>query len=103
MCCLMGFTTPAAVTWTVLVCNAGYGAMFALMPVVLSDVYGIEKLSKMHGVILSAWALAGLLGNQIARIALIFPDSYSPRIIIVGVIIMYMFGAYFCTRLWKNR
>lgn len=103
ICCLIGFTAPSAVTWTVLVCNAGYGAMFAVIPVILSDKYGLDNVGKMHGVILSAWALAGLVGNQISRISLIFPDSYSPRIIIICVIIMYMIGSYLCSRLWKNK
>lgn len=102
VCCLIGFSSHAAVTWTVLVCNAGYGAMFALLPVILSDKYGMENVSKIHGVVLSSWAVAGLVGNQIARIALIFPSSYSPRIIILCAIIIYTTGAYLCSRLWKK-
>lgn len=47
-------------------CNGGYGAMFSTMPCALSDRYGIDKVSEIHGVILSAWAFAGLSGNQIA-------------------------------------
>ena len=103
LCCLIGFTTPGAVTWTVLVCNAGYGAMFSVIPVILSDRYGIDKLSKIHGVILSSWALAGLIGNQVARIALIFPNSYSPRVIIMCVIAIYLFGTYICSRIYSKK
>lgn len=50
----------------VLICNAGYGAVFSTMPCALSDKYGVANVSEVHGVILSAWAFAGLTGNQLA-------------------------------------
>ena len=103
ICCLVGFTAPVAVSVVVLICNAGYGAMFAIMPSVLHDKYGMSNISKVHGFILSAWAFAGLTGNQLASLAKTLPDSYSPRIIIVVAIILYTLGSYLSTKLWSDK
>ncbi len=103
LCCLIGFTSPAAVSWVVLICNAGYGAMFAIMPSALYDKYGVDNVSKAHGVVLSAWAMAGLTGNQLARIAMWLPNSYSPRIIIFCAIFLYITATYFAIKLWKTK
>ena len=102
ICCMIGFTSPEAVSWVVLVCNAGYGAMFAIMPGVLSDKYGMNNVSKAHGVVLSAWAVAGLTGNQLASIAMWLPISYSPRVIIFSALILYIIAVYLSTKVWKN-
>lgn len=59
----------------ILLCNAGYGAMFSTMPSALSDRYGVERVSQVHGVILSAWAFAGLTGNQLANLVVRMSDS----------------------------
>lgn len=36
------------------------------MPTLLSDHYGMGNISAIHGLTLSAWAIAGLTGNQLA-------------------------------------
>ena len=46
--------------------NLGYGGGFSNLPTLLSDVYGMGKISSIHGIALSAWAMAGLTGNQVA-------------------------------------
>lgn len=46
--------------------NAGYGGGFSNVPTLLSDHFGMESISRIHGLCLSAWAFAGLTGNQIA-------------------------------------
>ena len=46
--------------------NAGYGGGFPNVPTLLSDHFGMEKISAVHGMCLSAWAFAGLTGNQMA-------------------------------------
>ncbi|MDY2698835.1 MAG: OFA family MFS transporter [Lachnospiraceae bacterium] len=48
------------------VVNAGYGGGFSNVPTLLSDHYGMKNISAIHGIILSAWAFAGLTGNQMA-------------------------------------
>ena len=46
--------------------NAGYGGGFSNVPTLLSDHYGMGNISAIHGITLSAWAFAGLTGNQLA-------------------------------------
>ena len=48
------------------VVNAGYGGGFSNVPTLLSDHYGMQNISAIHGIALSAWAFAGLTGNQVA-------------------------------------
>lgn len=47
--------------------NAGYGGGFSNVPTLLSDHYGMGSISAIHGITLSAWAFAGLTGNQLAN------------------------------------
>ncbi len=48
--------------------NAGYGGGLSNLPTLHSDVYGMGNISSLHGIALSAWAFAGLTGNQIAQV-----------------------------------
>jgi len=50
----------------IFVVNAGYGGGFSNVPTLLSDHYGMGSISAIHGITLSAWAFAGLTGNQLA-------------------------------------
>ena len=48
----------------------GYGGGFSTLPALLSSRFGMEKISKIHGLALSAWAIAGLTGNNMSEIIL---------------------------------
>jgi len=48
--------------------NAGYGGGFSNLPTLLSDHYGMKTISAIHGIALSAWAFAGLTGNNLANL-----------------------------------
>lgn len=50
----------------IFIVNAGYGGGFSNIPTLLSDHYGMSSISAIHGITLSAWAFAGLTGNQMA-------------------------------------
>ncbi len=56
----------AIVLVLIMVVNAGYGGGFSNVPTLLSDHYGMGSISALHGITLSAWAFAGLTGNQLA-------------------------------------
>ena len=56
----------ALVLILIMVVNAGYGGGFSNVPTLLSDHYGMGSISAIHGITLSAWAFAGLSGNQLA-------------------------------------
>ncbi len=57
---------PPAIGAALLVINACYGAGFSVIPGILADHYGMTNISKIHGAVLSAWGVAGLVGNQAA-------------------------------------
>jgi len=56
----------AIVIALIMMVNAGYGGGFSNVPTLLSDHYGMSNISAIHGITLSAWAFAGLTGNQMA-------------------------------------
>ncbi|MCM1063311.1 MAG: OFA family MFS transporter [Eubacterium sp.] len=64
----MGQTTILMILVLILlfVVNAGYGGGFSNVPTLLSDHYGMQNISAIHGITLSAWGIAGLTGNQLA-------------------------------------
>lgn len=59
-----------ATMWMILIMlflvNAGYGGGFSTLPVLLEQHFGMASVSTVHGLALSAWAFAGLSGNQLA-------------------------------------
>ncbi|KAB7788908.1 OFA family MFS transporter [Bifidobacterium cebidarum] len=67
-----------ALLWAVLamlfLVNAGYGGGFSTLPVLLDQHFGTKTVSTTHGLTLSAWAFAGLSGNQLAS----FVVTYAP-------------------------
>lgn len=80
---VLGLITGAIQNETAWICiillivvNLGYGGGFSNLPTLLSDVYGMGKISSIHGIALSAWAMAGLTGNQVA--SLIVKNSATP-------------------------
>lgn len=68
-----------------LVVNAGYGGGFSNLPTLLSDVYGMGKISSIHGIALSAWAIAGLTGNQIASAIVNATGSFNNVLIFTAI------------------
>jgi len=42
-----------------------YGGAFASIPAYIGDIFGTKQLGAIHGYILTAWALAGLIGPMI--------------------------------------
>ena len=56
--------------------NAGYGGGFSNVPTLLSDHFGMKSISAIHGLCLSAWAIAGLTGNQVASFIVNHTGTY---------------------------
>lgn len=52
------------------VVNSGYGGGFSTLPALLASRFGMDKISKIHGLALSAWAAAGLTGNNMSELVL---------------------------------
>ena len=80
-----GGIVPLAI---VLLCviNAGYGGGFSNLPTLLSDKFGMGDISKIHGLALSAWAFAGLSGNQLSAFIVSKTSSYNNVLYVTTVL-----------------
>ena len=67
-----------------LIINAGYGGGFSTLPALLSERFGMKRISQIHGLSLSAWAVAGLTGNNTSEIILKASDNNYQNIVIIG-------------------
>lgn len=67
-----------AVYVALIVVSACYGAGFSCLPSLLSDIFCMDNISKIHGLSLTAWAIAGLVGNQISNFVHNHTGSYNP-------------------------
>ncbi len=88
--------------------NMGYGGGFSNVPTLLSDHFGMRSISRIHGLCLSAWAFAGLAGNQIATFIVnhtgeFYLDASGNRINPIGyqnvlyfILVMYIVAGIIC-------
>lgn len=74
-----GINNGMTVLVIILLCviNAGYGGGFSNLPTLLSDRFGMKSISTVHGLALSAWAIAGLTGNQLSAFIIQKTNSYN--------------------------
>lgn len=70
--------------------NAGYGGGFSTLPALLYSRFGMENVSKIHGLALSAWAIAGLTGNNMSAAILSRTNQQYDKILIATA------GFYIC-------
>lgn len=98
--CTFGFMIPTSIPFTVLICNLCYGAMYSLLPCAISDRYGNDRIGEIHGILLSAWAISGVIGNQLSGLAVTLPISTHQTLILMAGV-LYAIGLYFSVRLWE--
>src|SRR6059058_3698208 len=88
--------------FAILVCYvlSCFGGGFAIMPSMVIDVYGPKRMSRVYGIILTAWSAAGILGPLIvAHLKDHYPDraiiySFLLGILVLGVGFVFSFLAY---------
>lgn len=68
-----------------------YGGGFSTVPAYIGDIFGTKQLGAIHGYILTAWALAGVVGPILLSIIYEATKSYS--------LTMYIFSALFVVAL----
>lgn len=82
--------------------NAGYGGGFSTLPALLSERYGMEKISKIHGLALSAWAFAGITGNNMSEIILkVSGNNYN--FILLATLLFYCVALAICISFVGNK
>ena len=92
------FNNSLAILIIVLLCviNAGYGGGFSNLPTLLADRFGLDSISTVHGLALSAWAFAGLSGNQLSAFVLNKTGSYE----VLLYVLMGMFAVATAISMW---
>ncbi len=70
-----------AVTFVILTC---YGGGFASIPAYISDLFGLEEMPTIHGLILTAWSLAGIVGPLLNSYIYEQTQSYQQSLYIFG-------------------
>lgn len=101
LCVLTASVLPIIVPLMLCVINAGYGGGFSTLPTLLQSKFGMEKISTIHGLTLSAWAFAGLTGNQISNLIInILGLTYNSLFMIL--FLLYILAFYITYRILKN-
>lgn len=86
----------------ILLINATYGGGFSTCPAVLSDYYDNTMLSRTHGAVLSAWAIAGLVGNNVSMAMFKLTGGFYWLIwLLVAVYICNIVNVYFARKRFK--
>lgn len=63
-----------------------YGGGFASVPAYIGDLFGTKQLGAIHGYILTAWALAGVVGPILLSRIYDLTNSYNMTMTIFGVL-----------------
>lgn len=80
------------------VINSGYGGGFSTLPAILSERFGMEKISSIHGLALSAWGIAGLTGNNMSELILSLSNK-TYDYILVATIVLYIVAMAICIKM----
>lgn len=81
--------------------NAGYGGGFSTLPALLSERFGMKKISQIHGLALSAWAVAGLTGNNTSEIILNLTGSYN--VVLTVATVLYFVALLVCVLIVEKK
>lgn len=82
--------------------NLGYGGGFSTLPALLSERFGMDKISKIHGLALSAWAIAGLTGNNMSELILNLSNK-TYDYILIATTILYVTALIICIKMVNKK
>jgi len=111
-CCIMclitlicNWVSPVygiAIIALLIIINLGYGGGFSTLPALLESRFGMENISKIHGLALSAWAIAGLTGNNTSELILKATNT-NYLYIIVTAMLLYAVAYFIWPRLVRKK
>ena len=84
-----------------LIVNLGYGGGFSTLPALLSSRFGMDKISKIHGLSLSAWAVAGITGNNMSELIL-KATNRNYDYILIATTLLYIVALVICLTMVKK-
>jgi OFA family oxalate/formate antiporter-like MFS transporter len=79
---------PNIFTMGLMLCgiSAFFGGGFSNIAPMVADKFGLSNVSKIHGVVLSSWAIAGLTGNSMSLFIHNITGSYELIYSVLGVL-----------------
>jgi MFS transporter, OFA family, oxalate/formate antiporter len=80
-----GFAAFAVLMTLVLLC---YGGGFGTMPAFVADYFGAKHLGTVYGLMLTAWACAGVVGPLLIAGIREATGAYAPALAIIGGIML---------------
>lgn len=66
---ILSILNPSYYWISLIILSATYGAGFSCLPLLIKYKFGIENLSKIHGLALTAWGTAGLVSSSFFTLA----------------------------------
>lgn len=95
---------PFFVILFLLTINAGYGGGFSTLPALLSERFGMKYISQIHGLALSAWAIAGLTGNNTTELILSKTENFAYVVVVAICLYIIALGiSWFVVKDKKNK
>ncbi|WP_010621194.1 OFA family MFS transporter [Paucilactobacillus suebicus] len=83
---LMSLHSSYLFTIALCIIISGYGAGFSVIPAYLSDIFGTKDLGAIHGYVLTAWGIAGLVGPLLLSFSHEISHSYNSTLIVFGTL-----------------
>lgn len=80
-----------------------YGGGFSSIPAYIGDLFGTKQLGAIHGYILTAWAMAGVVGPILLSLIYDTTNSYNITMMIFGILFIIAFALSLWIRADINR
>lgn len=88
---------------TLLLIITCYGGGFSTLPAYIGDLFGLRQISTIHGYVLTAWAMAGLVGSSLSSLIRQSTGSYNAMMQILSGILAVAFTISVLMKLFINR
>lgn len=98
----LGINFAIIIIALLMIVNLGYGGGFSTLPALLDSRYGMQNISKIHGLALSAWAVAGLTGNNLSEIILKATNN-NYNIVIAVAMVLYVVALIICITMTNKK
>ncbi|EEJ2306419.1 OFA family MFS transporter [Salmonella enterica subsp. enterica] len=88
---------------TLLLIITCYGGGFSTLPAYIGDLFGLRQISTIHGYVLTAWAMAGLVGSTLSSVIRQNTGSYNAMMQVFSSILAVAFTISVLMKLFINR
>ena len=97
---LKGVLIFQVVLYVIMTC---YGGGFATLPAYIGDLFGTKQVSAIHGYVLTAWAMAGLVGSSAASLLRQATGSYESMTKVFAGVFVVALGVSIAMRVYVQR